>query len=163
MFERFCVGKQIVTVLLGRRTWRKHGANPLPLAGEAWAWDARVAPTSLARLEDGFLLAYDGANVDPLASGGCPNLPGARCERTAVGGATSPDLLSWTKLPANPLLPPSTTPASNFDALRASRAACVADGDGVACAYAGASAAGAAAGVKVFSGADLAGLRKPLF
>ena len=151
------------TVLLGRRTWRKHGANPLPLAGEAWAWDARVAPTSLARLEDGFLLAYDGANVDPLASGGCPNLPGARCERTAVGGATSSDLLSWTKLPANPLLPPSTTPASNFDALRASRAACVADGDGVACAYAGASAAGAAAGVKIFSGADLAGLRKPLF
>ena len=125
-----------------------------------------MAPQPLGGNHPQPLATVDGAELDPLSTGGSPDQPGAGCLRNAVIAATSTDLISWKLLPHNPLIPPSTWPVDSFDATWTGNAACPSaeDGSGINCTYSGKSLGGSrSVGYKVLSAAQLNSLAADIF
>jgi len=114
------------------RVWRRHPANPVLQGGGPHPgvshWAESIKPTSLTLLtntdSNRFFVAFDAIAEDPLASGGAAAEPGAVCSRSSVGGAVSVNLVTWSWLPRNPLLPPSTFPAAAFDSAATEHGIC---------------------------------------
>ncbi|HPC82305.1 MAG TPA: hypothetical protein P5234_02380 [Thermoanaerobaculaceae bacterium] len=79
--------------------WTKYPGNPIMTVGGAGAWDsARVREATVVRLGSTYHMWYAGTQSHPVYR---------------IGYATSPDGLTWTKHPANPVL--SAGPAGAWD------------------------------------------------
>ncbi len=72
--------------------WTKHPNNPVLTVGASSEWDAVAAIVGSVVFDDGlYHMYYHGTNGDPFSGG-------------EIGYATSPDGVTWTKHPDNPIM-----------------------------------------------------------
>jgi len=100
-------------------------ANPLLELSQDWEARRLIYPEVL-REGNTWIMFYTAYWNDPARRG---------ARLCAIGMATSPDGLHWTKRPENPVL--TSTPGSSYDSLYASNACILRDGDEYKCYYAG--------------------------
>lgn len=95
-------GMALISLTLFSQTdWKKYASNPVLTPGSSGEWDYKgVMPGSVLYLDSAYHLWYWGENA----------------KTSAIGYASSPDGVSWTKQAENPVLEPG--PAGSWDAGR---------------------------------------------
>ncbi|HLO13751.1 MAG TPA: hypothetical protein VK206_02905 [Anaerolineales bacterium] len=96
-------------------TWTKHASNPVLTIGPSGGWDSKDVAAPYVIFDQGLYKMWYVGNSDPTTSSG------------AIGYATSPDGITWTKYERNPLL--TVGPAGSWDSAKILGVSVLAEGN----------------------------------